>query len=90
MEQRLNRTSSLVLLGEQVVQKPPVVVSVKELTIVIFVLLLWVGAIALFYHQWDKINGLGNYQLDYVHANLTATAKPVNAEVVVTKFFTLH
>jgi hypothetical protein len=38
---------------------------------VIFVLLLWVGAIALFYHQWGKINGLEPYQPDFVHANLT-------------------
>ena len=37
----------------------------------VFVLLLWVGAIALFYHQWGKINGLEPYQPDFVHANLT-------------------
>ena len=38
------------------------------MTIVVFVLILWAAAIALFYHQWGKING--SYQLDYVHANL--------------------
>ena len=37
-----------------------------------FVLLLWAGAIALFYNKWGKINGLGLHQLDYVHANLEA------------------
>ena len=41
--------------------------------IVVFVLLLWAGAIALFYNQWGKINGLGLHQLDYVHANLEAS-----------------
>ena len=39
----------------------------------VFVLSLWVGAIALFYYQWGKINGLGLHQLDYVHANLEAS-----------------
>ena len=44
----------------------------KEVIIVVFVLVLWVGAIALFYHQWGKINGLDQTttQLDYVHANM--------------------
>jgi len=50
-------------------------VSAKEVTIVVFVLILWVAAIALFYHQWGKINGFGSYQLDYVHANLEISAK---------------
>ena len=40
-------------------------------------LLLWVGAISLFYHQWGKINGLGLHQLDYVHANLEASPAKV-------------
>ena len=35
--------------------------------------MLWAGAIALFYNQWGKINGLGLHQLDYVHANLEAS-----------------
>ena len=45
------------------------------MTIVVFVLILWVAAIALFYHQWGKINGLGSHQLDYVHANLEVPSK---------------
>ena len=47
------------------------------MVIVIFVLLLWAGAIALFYHQWGKINGLGLHQLDYVHTNPEASPSKV-------------
>ena len=40
--------------------------------------MLWAAAIALFYHQWGKINGFSIHgQLDYVHANLEASATPI-------------
>ena len=52
-----------------------------QVAILLFVLLLWVGAISLFYHQWGKIRGLDDYQPDYVHANLTIHHNPLPDEL---------
>ena len=43
-------------------------------------LLLWAGAISLFYHQWGKIRGLDDYQPDFVHANMTLHHNPLPEE----------
>ena len=43
-------------------------------------LLLWAGAISLFYHQWGKIRGIDDYQPDYVHANMTIQHNPIPEE----------
>ena len=41
--------------------------------------MLWAAAIALFYHQWGKINGFSIHgQLDYVHANLEASSPKIS------------
>ena len=47
-----------------------------QIAILLFVLLLWAGAISLFYHQWGKIRGIDDYQPDYVHANMTVNPIP--------------
>ena len=47
-----------------------------QVAILLFVLLLWAGAISLFYHQWGKIRGIDDYQPDYVHANMTIHPNP--------------
>jgi hypothetical protein len=41
---------------------PKIVVRPEEAAIVIFVLVLWVGAIALFFNRWGKIRMLEPYQ----------------------------
>lgn len=38
------------------------IVHTEEVLIVLFVLILWVGAIALFFHRWGKIRMLEPYQ----------------------------
>ena len=50
------------------------------MAILLFVLLLWAGAISLFYHQWGKIRGIDDYQPDYVHANMTIHPNPFPEE----------
>ena len=60
---------------------PPALKSFKlQIAILLFVLLLWAGAISLFYHQWGKIRGLDDYQPDYVHANMTLHHNPLPEE----------
>ena len=51
-----------------------------QIAILLFVLLLWAGAISLFYHQWGKIRGIDDYQPDYVHANMTIQHNPIPEE----------
>ena len=51
-----------------------------QVAILLFVLLLWAGAISLFYHQWGKIRGIDDYQPDYVHANMTIHPNPFPEE----------
>lgn len=41
---------------------PKIIVRTEEVLIVLFVLILWVGAIALFFHRWGKIRMLEPYQ----------------------------
>jgi len=55
-------------------------VNGEEVAILLFVLLLWAGAIWLFYHQWGKIRGIDDYQPDYVHANMTIHPNPFPEE----------
>ena len=60
------------------------------MAILLFVLLLWAGAISLFYHQWGKIRGIDDYQPDYVHANMTIHPNPFpeeGSEIGVSKKF---
>lgn len=45
---------------------PKVIVHTEEVLIVLFVLVLWVGAIALFFHRWGKIRMLEPYQPKFV------------------------
>ena len=54
--------------------------SSLQIAILLFVLLLWAGAISLFYHQWGKIRGIDDYQPDYVHANMTIQHNPIPEE----------
>ncbi|XP_063706082.1 uncharacterized protein LOC134835143 isoform X2 [Culicoides brevitarsis] len=42
--------------------EPKIIVRPEEALIVIFVLILWVGAIALFFNRWGKIRMLEPYQ----------------------------
>ena len=51
-----------------------------QVAIMLFVLLLWAGAISLFYHQWGKIRGIDDYTPDYVHANMTIHPNPFPEE----------
>ena len=53
---------------------------ILQVAILLFVLLLWAGAISLFYHQWGKIRGIDDYQPDYVHANMTIHPNPFPEE----------
>ena len=55
-------------------------VFILQVAILLFVLLLWAGAISLFYHQWGKIRGIDDYQPDYVHANMTIHPNPFPEE----------
>lgn len=40
----------------------PIVIRTEEVLIVVFVLVLWAGAIALFFNRWGKIRMLEPYQ----------------------------
>ena len=53
-----------------------------QIAILLFVLLLWAGAISLFYHQWGKIRGLDDYRPDYVHANMKLHHNPLPDDVI--------
>lgn len=45
------------------------IVHTEEVLIVLFVLILWVGAIALFFHRWGKIRMLEPYQPKFQQAH---------------------
>ncbi|XP_065080189.1 uncharacterized protein LOC135703022 isoform X1 [Ochlerotatus camptorhynchus] len=45
---------------------PNIVVRPEEALIVIFVLILWIGAIGLFFHRWGKIRMLEPYQPKFI------------------------
>lgn len=45
---------------------PSIVVRPEEALIVIFVLILWIGAIGLFFHRWGKIRMLEPYQPKFI------------------------
>ncbi|XP_055526098.1 uncharacterized protein LOC129718903 isoform X2 [Wyeomyia smithii] len=45
---------------------PSIVVRPEEALIVIFVLVLWIGAIGLFFHRWGKIRMLEPYQPKFI------------------------
>ncbi|KAG8037774.1 hypothetical protein G9C98_005985 [Cotesia typhae] len=54
-----------------------VVVRAEEALIVVFVLLLWVGAIALFFNRWGKIRMLEPYQPKFQqHRNSCTSIDP--------------
>ena len=61
-------------------KKKEYVLFTLQVAILLFVLLLWAGAISLFYHQWGKIRGIDDYQPDYVHANMTIHPNPFPEE----------
>ncbi|XP_057326534.1 uncharacterized protein LOC130668320 [Microplitis mediator] len=55
-----------------------VVVRAEEALIVVFVLLLWIGAIALFFNRWGKIRMLEPYQPKFQqHRNSCSSVDPV-------------
>jgi hypothetical protein len=51
---------------------PILVVRTEEALIVIFVLILWMVAIALFFHRWGKIRMLEPYQPKFIQEHRTS------------------
>jgi Domain of unknown function (DUF4808) len=74
------------------IQGPKVVVRPEEAAIVIFVLVLWVGAIALFFNRWGKIRMLEPYQPKFQQEHRVScplidldTLSPVNHRASIAK-----
>lgn len=51
---------------------PKLVVRPEEALIVLFVLILWIGAIGLFFHRWGKIRMLEPYQPKFQQQHRTS------------------
>uniref|UniRef100_A0A1A9W9B9 Fibronectin type III domain-containing protein n=1 Tax=Glossina brevipalpis TaxID=37001 RepID=A0A1A9W9B9_9MUSC len=62
LNSREDVTSSEITNATNVVHGPKIIVRTEEVLIVGLVLMLWVGAIALFFNRWGKIRMLEPYQ----------------------------
>jgi len=54
-------------------------VKPEEVVIVVFVLLIWIGVIALFVRKWGKIRGLEPYTPSFDRNNSSATILPLTS-----------
>lgn len=72
--------SNRICVSPSAADGPTIIVRTEEVLIVMLVLILWVGAIALFFNRWGKIRMLEPYQPKFQHQQHRSSCPLVEIE----------